>query len=31
MPLTVRGSDGRSRQLVLPLEQLPPGKRLINT
>jgi regulator of sigma E protease len=26
MPLTVRGSDGRSRQLVLPLNQLPPGQ-----
>ncbi|HEY1589347.1 MAG TPA: RIP metalloprotease RseP, partial [Rhodanobacter sp.] len=26
LPLTVRGSDGRSRQLVLPLEQLPAGQ-----
>jgi regulator of sigma E protease len=26
MPLTVRGSDGRSRPLVLPLNQLPPGQ-----
>ena len=26
MPLTVRGIDGRSRQLMLPLNQLPPGK-----
>ncbi|HWX67348.1 MAG TPA: RIP metalloprotease RseP [Rhodanobacter sp.] len=26
LPLTVRGSDGHSRQLVLPLEQLPAGQ-----
>lgn len=26
LPLTVRGSDGRSRQLVLPLDQLPAGQ-----
>jgi regulator of sigma E protease len=25
LPITVRGQDGRSRQLVLPLEQLPAG------
>jgi regulator of sigma E protease len=26
LPLTVRGSDGRSRELVLPLNELPPGQ-----
>ena len=26
LPMTVRGSDGRTRQLVLPLEQLPAGQ-----
>jgi len=26
LPLTVRGQDGRSRELVLPLDELPPGQ-----
>ena len=26
LPITVRGTDGRSRQLVLPLDQLPAGQ-----
>ncbi|OOG39281.1 RIP metalloprotease RseP [Rhodanobacter sp. C05] len=26
LPVTVRGNDGRSRQLVLPLNELPPGQ-----
>ncbi|HEY8329419.1 MAG TPA: RIP metalloprotease RseP [Rhodanobacter sp.] len=26
LPLTVRGHDGRSRELVLPLDELPPGQ-----
>lgn len=26
LPLTVRGNDGRSRELVLPLDELPPGQ-----
>lgn len=26
LPLTVRGADGRQRELVLPLDELPPGQ-----
>ncbi|HJW07548.1 MAG TPA: RIP metalloprotease RseP [Rhodanobacter sp.] len=26
LPLTVRGTDGRQRELVLPLDELPPGQ-----
>jgi len=26
LPLTVRGQDGRTRELVLPLDELPPGQ-----
>ena len=26
LPLTVRGQDGRARELVLPLDELPPGQ-----